>query len=209
MAEDQTEQPEIKAICFDLDGVYFTPESFKRFRASLATKTSVEKATEVLNTSAEMASFKRGEMKEEQFWDYARKALELDMDNEAIFELLRNSYEVDKYLVESVRKAYGLGYKTCICSNNFVTRVRELDKQFKFLRHFDVAVFSYEVGYLKPDKRIFEELVYRLKLNPQQVVYADDTPDRLSGAQELGMQTFAFSNYNQFIAELQKLGVSL
>jgi HAD superfamily hydrolase (TIGR01509 family) len=102
-----------------------------------------------------------------------------------------------------------MGYKTCICSNNFITRVRGLNDKFSFLDNFDFSVFSYEVGELKPSSIIFEELLVRSKLKPEQLVYSDDNADKLYGAQNLGINTFVFSNATCFKEELARLGVIL
>ncbi|WKZ30949.1 MAG: hypothetical protein QY318_03840 [Candidatus Dojkabacteria bacterium] len=44
----------IKAICFDLDGVYFTPDSFKRFVEAMSVNSTIERAEFVLNELAKL-----------------------------------------------------------------------------------------------------------------------------------------------------------
>lgn len=199
----------IKAICFDLDGMYFTAESFKKFRSKLAVNTSEEKAIEVLNTSDEMAAFKAGELSEGEFWAYAITELKLEMNEIEIFATLRECYEENPRVKEMVLKAREMGYKTCICSNNNITRIRELEYKFGFLQNFDFAIFSFEVGTLKPDPAIFQELITRTGLKAEEIVYADDNADKLKGAQELGITCFTFSDATQFQTELTKLGINL
>lgn len=198
----------IKAICFDLDGVYFTAESFKRFKANLPkTETDEEKINFVLYKSDEMAKFKKGEISEEDFWDFARRELGIKVDNEEIFECLRDSYVVNPDVKKYVEEIREKGYMSCVCSNNFETRIRELNKKFDFLKDFDFAVFSYEEGVMKPDKKIFESLVAKSGVQANEIVYSDDESSRLQGAIELGIQAFVYENFKQFRKKLSEFGV--
>jgi hypothetical protein len=56
---------------------------------------------------------------------------------------------------------------------------------------------------------IFTVLLDRLGVAPAELVYADDNPDRLAGARELGIIAFVFEDFTQYITELEKLGVSI
>ena len=152
----------IKAVTFDLDGVYFTPQSFKNFRANLAMNvTDEDKANWVLYKSPEMFNFKMGKMDEDDYWNFARRELGIETSNDEIFKLLRDSYEVNPEVRDYISEVRARGLKTCICSNNFVTRIRELDTKFNFLKDFDIKVFSYKVGVMKPEKGILKHRAYR------------------------------------------------
>ncbi len=196
----------IKAITFDLDGVYFTGESFKRFKASLPKKVSDETQVNwVLYKCPQILAFKSGKLSEEEYWQFAKDSLGIEIGNEEIFKLLRDSYEVNSEVHEYLLSVRTRGFKTCICSNNFVTRVRELDAKFGFLKHFDVPVFSYEAGVMKPDKRIYERLVELSGVRPKEIIYSDDTPEALSGAHEVGINAFLFEGFERFKEKVENL----
>jgi HAD superfamily hydrolase (TIGR01509 family) len=72
---------------------------------------------------------------------------------------------------------------------------------------FDVAIFSYEVGVLKPERWIFEALVKKSACSPREILYADDTEEKLLWAQELGITTFVFTDFPSFTVALKKQGV--
>jgi FMN phosphatase YigB (HAD superfamily) len=52
-------------------------------------------------------------------------------------------------------------------------------------------------------------LLEKLNVKPEELIYSDDNPARLSGAHELGIQTFVFQNFDQFMDELKKRGIDL
>lgn len=200
----------IKAITFDLDGVYFTSESFKRFKANLPKATSDEAAVnQVLYKSPQMQLFKTGKISEDNFWAYARQELGINVSNPDIFRILRDSYEINPQVRDYVHQVKSAGYKTCICTNNFITRIRELNKKFNFLADFDIQVISYEVGYIKPDPRIFQALLERSQVLPGELVYSDDDSSKLTGAKDLGINAFAYEGFDKFVTSLHSLGVTV
>ena len=200
----------IKAICFDLDGVYFTAQSFKNFKKNLPKEINdEEKVSYVLAKSDEMMKFKTGKISEEDYWDYAAKELKIQTDLDGICDCLRESYNINHEVVDYVAKVQEAGYKTCICSNNFITRVRELDNEWGFLDLFDVKVFSYEVGFMKPAKEIYQTLIIRTGVNPKEIVYSDDDENKMTGAKELGINTFLYTGFNDFKKKVASFGVSV
>ena len=60
---------------------------------------------------------------------------------------------------------------------------------------------------MKPDKEIFKALIRESNVEPQQIVYSDDSPEKLSGANELGIHTFVFENVDGFIKKLKEFEV--
>lgn len=196
----------IKAITFDLDGVYFFSQSFENFKTALPKKVADEdKVNWVLYKSPEMLNFKTGKMEENDYWNFVRKELGVNIGNEAIFKLLRDSYKINPEVKKYVLQVKSRGLKTCICSNNFVTRVRELNNKFAFLEDFDVRVFSYEVGIMKPDKGIFEALIRECGINPEEIVYADDDESKLHGAIDLGINAFVYEGFDKFKQKIDLL----
>lgn len=122
--------------------------------------------------------------------------------------MLRESYLVNVDVESYVCKIRAAGYMTCLCSNNFITRIRELEKEFAFLKHFDTKIFSYDIGVLKPNIKIFRALVEQCGIDASEIVYSDDSETKLFGAKELGIQTFPFKNIIQFKHILSSLGVN-
>jgi HAD superfamily hydrolase (TIGR01509 family) len=99
--------------------------------------------------------------------------------NEEIYTKLRESYEINERVEQLAKKLRQKGYKTGICSNNFPSRIRELENKFHFLENFDVHVFSFEVGVMKPDSRIFQVLIDKSGVGPNQIIYSDDKEDKI------------------------------
>ncbi len=199
----------IKAICFDLDGVFFTKEGMASFKRKIAGFGVPDGERDFVLFGEPMLAFKRDELTEGEYWALAIERWGIDRTQEELITLLGAGYDVDSAVMGVVETARKRGYKTCICSNNFRSRIRVLQERFGFLKYFDVAIFSYEVGVTKPDKRIFEELVHRAAVQPEELVYSDDSEEKLRGALELGINAFVYEDFEQFKEKLISLGVNL
>lgn len=200
----------IKAITFDLDGVYFPDGKAKFIKKLGELGVSEDEAKRVFLKSDQMnEQYKNGKMTDNEYWSWAAQEWKLDKSPQELIDILINSYSVDDKVVATVKKVRAKGYKTLVCTNNFPARIGGLQKRFHFLNNFDAAVSSHEVGVNKPDKKIFEELVMRSGVKPEEIVFADDNPVNLSGAKDLGITTFLYENFDQFIQQLKELGVNL
>jgi HAD superfamily hydrolase (TIGR01509 family) len=199
----------IKAICFDLDGVFFTKQSFKAFKNTIAELTSHPDLLDEVFHGSMMNDFKKNKITEDAYWDYVRNSLDISLANEEFSAIFENSYSIDQDIFDYILKIKEAGYKTCLCSNNFSTRIMALDKKFDFLKHFDVKVFSFDVGALKPDIKMFQTLAELSCVDGSEIVYSDDNKSKLEGAKNLGINTFVFENFPQFKNKLKSLGVCL
>jgi HAD superfamily hydrolase (TIGR01509 family) len=200
----------IKAITFDLDGVYF-PDGKQKFVSAIeALGVSRDEVKRVFADSNEMnGQYKLGKMSDDEFWNWAVKEWDLDLTAQALVDILIASYSVDRKVEAVVKSVRQHGYKTLVCSNNFPARVNGLQQRFHFLDNFDAAVFSHEVGAAKPSEAIFQELIEESNVPAGTIVFADDNIDKLSGATALGIVTFVYEGFEGFIATLQGLGVNI
>lgn len=88
-----------------------------------------------------------------------------------------------------------LGKKLALVSNADAAEVRAWGKS-PFAPLFDCAVFSCDVGFMKPDPRIFKEALRRLEVTPQDCVFVGDGgADELRAARELGFTTVMVTGY--------------
>lgn len=200
----------IKAITFDLDGVYFI-NGKSNFIANLVSLGVDESdAKRVFLQSDQMNKlYKTGQLEDEEFWTWASSEWNIGKSWQELIDLLISGYEVDTNVRDTVKKVRANGYKTLICSNNFPARIQGLDKRFGFLSDFDGKALSYEVGFAKPDQKIFEELIKVSNVKPEEIVFSDDHTENLDGAKYLGIQTFLFEGFDSFLQTLRSKGVSV
>ena len=94
-------------------------------------------------------------------------------------------------------------FQTAILSNSFLgAREKERDA-YGFEDLCDFIIYSHEVGFVKPDPRIYALTCERLALPPSEVIFLDDVERYVAGAQAFGIHAFQFQNNAQAIADIE------
>lgn len=101
------------------------------------------------------------------------------------------------------------GYKVYLLSNYGGRNYRYAKEHFSFIKLADGEVISYEVGSVKPEPEIYEALINRYELNPQEAVFLDDMKVNIEAAETHGLHTILFENLNQALEALRGLGVMI
>jgi 2-haloacid dehalogenase len=109
-------------------------------------------------------------------------------------------------LLYSLQKA---GYKTYGLSNWSYELFQVVKKDLHFFDTLESIIMSGKEKIMKPALEIYEILLSRYNLTPQETVFIDDRAVNLKPATKLGIHTILFSNAKQTTEDLRKLGVSL
>ena len=102
---------------------------------------------------------------------------------------------------ESLKPEYKIG----LLSNAWVDSRNKLGSLFHFIDVFDVAIFSAEAKVRKPDKEIFQFILDRLKVKPDESIFIDDFIENIEGAKKLGINAILFKNTQATIRQVNAL----
>jgi putative hydrolase of the HAD superfamily len=82
-------------------------------------------------------------------------------------------------------------YKTGLVSNfTYAPVIYAALRKLKINKFFNAVLVSEEVGWRKPNRKIFEEALRRLDVNAEETVYVGDCPSEdIGGASTMGMST--------------------
>ena len=111
----------IKAITFDLDGVYFINGKSNFISNLVKLGVSEDEAKRVFLQSDQMNhQYKEGKMTDDEYWSWASKEWKLTRAPKELIDLLISGYEVDRNVIEVVKRVRANGYKTLICTNKSI-----------------------------------------------------------------------------------------
>lgn len=82
-----------------------------------------------------------------------------------------------------------------------------MDQHFDIYSHFNNVFLSYKLKMVKPSKRIYQEVLKKMKLKPEEVLFIDDKESNLKVARELGIKCIQFNNNAQLITEFSRIGL--
>lgn len=94
-------------------------------------------------------------------------------------------------------------YRTAILSNSFVGARREEQRRHQVEDMCDLIIYSHEVGVAKPDQRIFELTWQRLGVQPEEMLFLDNSRGHVEAACVCGIQAILFENTDQALAALE------
>jgi putative hydrolase of the HAD superfamily len=84
-----------------------------------------------------------------------------------------------------------------------------LQSNFNVARHFEELILSYEVGCVKPETAIYEEVLRRSRFAASDCLFIDDLECNIKAAAALGMHTVQFQGVQPLKAELFRHGLAV
>jgi glucose-1-phosphatase len=195
----------IRAVIFDIGGVLLRMENHdKRHEWEARLGMSREYLTRLVFDSEIAARAMTGEVPEEAIWEHVAETLGLS--DEQLPQFHSDFWEGEQLdadlaqFMQTLRPRYKVG----IISNAWSDARRVLDRKFNLGGYVDDAIYSAEVKLAKPDARIFQLALERLKVQAEAAVFVDDVMENVQAAQSLGMKGVQFKNTEQTITEIRR-----
>lgn len=189
---------QIRNIIFDLGDVILNidvPIASKSF-ADLSGREQSEILT-IFKESEIFRQFETGLMDEPTFRNYVREILNFpDLSDEAI-DTAWNSLLLDlpPERVELLKKL-ATQYRLFLLSNTSSIHITQVNKILaastgveKLEDLFETVFLSYEMGLMKPDPRIYQEVLDKAGLKAEETLFLDDNADNIRSAAQLGIET--------------------
>lgn len=178
----------IRAVLFDLDGVirHFDPEN----SAATELRHGVDAGAiaRFAFSSPVIEQVTTGRITRRQWVEQ----IGADIGNaHAADEWSRYPAVVDPEMIALADDVRSLGYATAILTNGTDT-IAEEAAELGLTDHFDPIFNSADIGFAKPDSRVFEHVLLELGITGTEVFFTDDSADKLVGAQALGFETHLF-----------------
>jgi glucose-1-phosphatase len=94
-----------------------------------------------------------------------------------------------------------------LLSNTNSIHRRHFEHNYPVFGLFHDAIYSYEVGLLKPDPAIFAIPSARFGINPRETLYLDDLPENVAAASRAGFQAIHYLHRDHGRAEAEILAL--
>ncbi len=187
----------IKAVIFDLGGVVVNLD-YERCISSFEAIgfEGAERYVSCYHPTEIFGALERGEISCESFCEELRKMSGKQMSDEEIFsayQAILVDIPIKKLRdMESLRKR---GYKVYALSNMSQVMLPRVEELFecdgrKMGDYFDDQFISSQMGLMKPDSKIYEAVIERTGLKPQEMFFIDDGEKNIAAARELGFMVY-------------------
>jgi epoxide hydrolase-like predicted phosphatase len=202
---------EIKAIFFDFGGVLLkTFDGVDHTGIEERFGLEAKSLRLMVYRDSRYTEFQVGGCTYEEWVTSIRAAMDAQVPDRAADVLqayLESDHELNPEMVGLVRRLHGT-YTLGIISNTIPGMEERLRERIPdLIGLFDVRIGSGDVGMAKPDPAIFHQAAKLAGVAPPQCVFTDDYAKHADAAREVGMQAFHFTGYDQFVQDLQSIGV--
>lgn len=199
----------ITTIIFDIGNVladFVWEEHYRSFGYDEAMVSRIAKATV---QSSMWNEYDRGAMSDDEIMQgFIDNDPEIEDILRKVLKNVKTMVNRNDYAIPWIEELQSRGYK-CLYLSNFSHKAEiECAHALDFIPHMDGGILSYRDRVIKPMPEIYQLLIDRYDLVPQECVFLDDTVRNLEAAEKLGIHTIHFINREQAIRELQKLGVN-
>ena len=200
----------IKAILFDL-GKVLVDFNFETGVKALHSACSIsrDRLEEVLWDENWIRRYERGEISTSEFHSYLCETADLQMDLPGFCETWSSVFLPDLIVSEQLLAELKKKYPLILVSNTNEVHIDFVRANYRVLDYFDHLVFSYEVGSLKPDPKIFEHAIALSGHAPEELFFTDDRQENILIARQLGINAHQFRSEPELVKALREAGVNI
>jgi epoxide hydrolase-like predicted phosphatase len=200
----------IKTIFFDLGNVLININRDRVIREfAQLLKLPLQTVQEIASSPLEK-EFELGLLDSNQYLQqlHQRYGILDQISLDHLIELWQKPFEENlevSQLLPVLKKQAGLA----IISNNNELHIQAVRRKFQLLDIFETLIFSFKVGVLKPDERIFRKSLQLVHAQPAECIFIDDLPENVAAAEQVGIRAHHFRISNLLRDFLLESGFSL
>jgi putative hydrolase of the HAD superfamily len=206
-----------RAVIFDLGGVVFPSpfEAFDAYEHDIGLPAgSIRALIRVSSETGAWAALERAELSISEFHDALEEEARLAgfaIESEALMQRVGAGFGPRPAMLRAVERIREAGLATAALTNNWIaTGDRNIVGSIGGDARFDVVVESSVEGMRKPDPRIYQLVLDRLRVEASETVFLDDLGINLKPARALGMTTIKVTHPAAALQELEQvLGFAL
>ena len=202
--------PNITTILFDLGEVVFTndwtfycPEKDQEFQSHYQCPDFVFTKSSYFN------DLYTGKITEEEYWKKSLQEVEAKTTDPQKAIEISHKYQREKPgMLNLIKTLKRNGYKLGVITNTYKEMLKWKIEKFELASYFQEIIASCDIGFEKPDKRIYQEALEKMGSKPHESIFIDDQMKNVEGAKKLNIHTIYFQSYDQLVSELEKFGIN-
>ena len=198
----------IKAIIFDIGGVVLS-KRIEEVYLKLINDLGIDyDSFEDFRKNYDFSGILKGEDSIEKFLKDIKNFFSLEVN---IIERWKKVY-VDSMLInnEVINIINRLKKNYIISSLSNTSKLHaEINRKRGVFSYFEPALNSCDLGLKKPEKEIYNLMLDRLNLKPEQCIFIDDRELHIDSAKKLGFKTILFKDSQQLLSDLNKNNIKL
>lgn len=142
-----------------------------------------------------------GKITEKQFLQKVSELIGLELPYNICCMVFKEDL-INRPLVEIVGKLKNK-FRIILLTNNSKEYCKTFLFETRLDKLFDDLIISYQVGYRKPAKEIYEILIQKANVKPSEILFIDDDETKFLAANDLGIKTIQYKKgeTDRFLSE--------
>jgi len=200
----------IRAFVFDFGNVicHFEPRLFIEKIAGL-TNTPLGTLQEAMQQSFDLGrEYETGRISSDEFFNRICSRYSITVEKSAfidaftsIFTPIPSTYD----LIRHLKPHYKLGLLSNTNEWHFQYGIQKVD----VYPLFDAVTVSFHVGAMKPSRQIYDDMVTKLQVSPEECVYIDDLRENAEAGSWIGMHAIHYTSHDQLLAALRQFDIAV
>jgi putative hydrolase of the HAD superfamily len=201
---------DIQAVIFDFGRVISDFDIGKFIeRAAHASSLSAAGLKETMAQSMQTAErYETGLMTSREFYANVCRIASLTMPEEEFARAYTDIFTPKPATLELVKRLKGR-YRLGLLSNTSEWHFEFGIKPVEIFPLFDAVTLSFEVHAMKPDRRIYDDMLAKLGLPAGACVYIDDIAGNVAAGIALGLHGIQYTTHERLINDLANAGVDV
>ncbi|MDH3501931.1 MAG: HAD family phosphatase [Nitrosopumilus sp.] len=202
---------DIRCVLFDIGGVlvdwhmsWITSEISKQFEINEDIVTNA--------FSKHLHDLDSGKINEKIFWQkiaHDTNSIPLKENTESLWDIyFRKRAKLNHDVINLAKTIKEKSYTIGIISNIEKITHKVVD-DWKVLTIFENKFLSYQIGFSKPDPRIYEYVIEKLPFDSNQMLFVDDKESNIDAAKSSGMNAIHFTNCSELEKSLFSYGIRI
>jgi len=196
-------QCRIRGVLFDFGGV-LSEEGFRNGLKHIAGINALD-PVQFFETARELiysTGYITGHNSEAVFWDQLRMHSGIHGTDKELKEIILEHFLIRDWMMALVRMLKVHSVRIAILSDQ-TNWLDELEQRCHFSDLFEEVFNSYHLAKSKNDPRQFTDVLSFMRLNPQQILFVDDTMENIERAHAIGLNTIPYTGKKQFLEDMK------
>lgn len=205
---EQCNRHMIKAIIFDFGNVIcsFDNALFIEAVSKITGKNTQELHDMVYAASDVTRRYETGLLSSDEFYAEVMETCGLSISKEDFVRAFTGIFQHNTAMLELIKNLSGR-YKTGLLSNTNEWHFEHIIKPCEVYRLFDAESLSFKVNAMKPDAKIFQDVLRKLNVKAEEAVYIDDIAQYVEKAHSLGFHGIHYTSQSELMRALEKLNI--
>ncbi len=197
----------VTTVIFDIGNVltdFCWERHYKKFGFSPEV---YEKVADATVRSKAWGEFDRGLPEEEVLRMFIENDPSVEAEIRQVFANIADTIHMYDTTIPWIMDLKSKGYRVLILSNLSNKTLTECADDMKFLNYIDGGILSFRDGVVKPEPEIYQLLIDRYFLKPEECVFLDDRRENIEAAKAFGMHGIVIKTREEALKELKALGI--